>query len=109
MNCMRRQTKTSNRARFALILIAVVLGIAASAIPSYAQIPSPVVLYTFQGGTTDVWFPWGPMAQGQDGNLYGTGQGRGSQLPRHMGQLRLWARPGDGRELLWHLPTQRSQ
>ena len=78
MNCMRRQTKTSNRARFALILIAVVLGIAASAIPSYAQIPSPVVLYTFQGGTTDVWFPWGPMAQGQDGNLYGTGQGRGA-------------------------------
>jgi uncharacterized repeat protein (TIGR03803 family) len=78
MNCIRRQTKTANRARFALALIAVIVGIAASAIPSHAQIPSPTVANQFQGGTTDVAFPWGPMAQGQDGNLYGTGQGRGA-------------------------------
>ncbi len=58
---------------FSLVCI---ICIAASVVPSQAQIPSPVVFYTFQGGTTDVWFPWGPMAQGQDGNLYGTGQGR---------------------------------
>jgi uncharacterized repeat protein (TIGR03803 family) len=78
MNCIRRQNETSNRARFALTLITVIVAIAASAIPSHAQIPSPVVFYTFQGGTTDVYFPWGPMAQGQDGNLYGTGQSRGA-------------------------------
>jgi uncharacterized repeat protein (TIGR03803 family) len=83
MNCIRRQTifgqkTTSNRASLALTLIALILGIAALAIPSHAQIPSPVVAYTFQGGTTDVYFPWGPLAQGRDGNLYGTGQGRGA-------------------------------
>ncbi len=78
MNCVHQQTKTANRDRFALALIAVILAIAASAIPSQAQIPSPVVFYTFQGGTTDVYFPWGPLAQGRDGNLYGTGQGRGA-------------------------------
>jgi len=74
MNCRRRQVKTSNRARFALALIAVIVAIAASAIPSHAQIPSPTPLYQFQGGKTDVASPWGPIAQGQDGNLYGTGQ-----------------------------------
>jgi uncharacterized repeat protein (TIGR03803 family) len=78
MNCIRRQTRTSNRARFALALIAAIVAIAASAIPSHAQIPSPTLAYTFQGGTTDVYFPWGPLAQGRDGNLYGTGQGRGA-------------------------------
>ncbi|MGA7629641.1 MAG: choice-of-anchor tandem repeat GloVer-containing protein [Terriglobales bacterium] len=78
MNCVRRQTKTSNRARFALTLIAVIVAIAASAIPSLAQIPSPTLLYPFQGGTTDVYFPWGPITQGRDGNLYGTGQSRGA-------------------------------
>ena len=76
MHCTRRTS--SRRAGFALTLIAVIAAIAASAIPSHAQIPSPTLFYTFQGGTTDVWFPWGPMAQGQDGNLYGTGQGRGA-------------------------------
>ncbi|HEY4842101.1 MAG TPA: choice-of-anchor tandem repeat GloVer-containing protein [Terriglobales bacterium] len=75
---IRRQNRTSSRARFALTLIAVIVGIAASAIPSLAQIPSPTLAYTFQGGTTDVWNPWGPMAQGRDGNLYGTGQSRGA-------------------------------
>ena len=78
MNCIRRQTGTSSRARFALTLIAVIVGMAVSAIPSLAQIPSPTVFYTFQGGTTDVYFPWGPLAQGRDGNLYGTGQSRGA-------------------------------
>jgi uncharacterized repeat protein (TIGR03803 family) len=78
MNCIPRQTKTSNRARFGLALIVVIVAIAASAVPSHAQIPSPTIFYTFQGGTTDVWSPWGPMAQGRDGNLYGTGQARGA-------------------------------
>jgi uncharacterized repeat protein (TIGR03803 family) len=49
-----------------------------SVLPSYGQIPSPVLLYPFQGGTTDVAFPWGLVAQGRDGNLYGTGQSRGA-------------------------------
>jgi uncharacterized repeat protein (TIGR03803 family) len=73
MNCMRRQSKISNRARFALVLSAAIVALAASAIPSHAQIPSPTVFYQFQGRPTDVYLPWGPMAQGQDGNLYGTG------------------------------------
>src|ERR1700678_1579762 len=45
-------------------------------IASHAQVPSPTIVYTFQGGTTDVHISWGPKAQGQDGNLYGTGQSR---------------------------------
>jgi uncharacterized repeat protein (TIGR03803 family) len=83
MNCIRRQTIrrqtwTSSRFRFALILVAVIVGVAASVIPSLAQIPSPTVLYQFQEEPTDVDSPWGPLAQGQDGNLYGTGQARGA-------------------------------
>ncbi len=73
MNIIRRPTKTSS---FALTLTAVIVTVAVSAIPSHAQIPSPTLVYQFQGGLTNVWFPYGPMAQGQDGNLYGTGQGR---------------------------------
>jgi uncharacterized repeat protein (TIGR03803 family) len=83
MNCIRRQTIrrqtwTSSRFRFALILVAVIVGVAASVIPSLAQILSPTVLYQFQEEPTDVDSPWGPLAQGQDGNLYGTGQARGA-------------------------------
>jgi len=65
-------------AAFALTLLAVMALVATLSVPSHAQIPSPVLLYPFQGGTTDVAFPWGPMAQGRDGNLYGTGQARGA-------------------------------
>jgi uncharacterized repeat protein (TIGR03803 family) len=65
-------------AAFALSLLAVMACVAMSSVLGHAQIPSPTLLYPFQGGTTDVAFPWGPMAQGQDGNLYGTGQARGA-------------------------------
>ena len=39
MNCMRRQTKTSNRTRFAITLIAVVFAIAASASRAMPRFP----------------------------------------------------------------------
>ena len=42
-----------------------------------AQIPTPSVLYSFQGGSTDVGYDAvGILAQGRDGNLYGTSQTR---------------------------------
>jgi uncharacterized repeat protein (TIGR03803 family) len=46
--------------------------------PVHAQIPTPTVLYSFQGGTTDLYYPTGIVAQGRDGNLYGTAQSRGA-------------------------------
>jgi uncharacterized repeat protein (TIGR03803 family) len=38
-----------------------------------AQIPSPTVLYSFQGVPNDIFDPTGLLAQGRDGNIYGTG------------------------------------
>lgn len=79
MNSLDSKSGIISRATsFALAMVAIIGCIAASAIPSRAQIPSPTVAYQFQGGATDVAFPWGPMAQGQDGNLYGTAQSRGA-------------------------------
>jgi uncharacterized repeat protein (TIGR03803 family) len=77
MNSLQNKSKIISRATtFALAMIAIIGCVAASAIPSQAQIPSPTLFYQFQSGTTDVWTPYGPMAQGRDGNLYGTGQAR---------------------------------
>jgi uncharacterized repeat protein (TIGR03803 family) len=44
----------------------------------HAQIPTPNVLYSFVGGTTDVWEAVGILAQGRDGNLYGAAQRSGA-------------------------------
>jgi uncharacterized repeat protein (TIGR03803 family) len=65
-------------AAFALTLLAIMACVATSSVLAYAQIPAPTLLYPFQGGTTDVAFPWGLVAQGRDGNLYGTAQARGA-------------------------------
>ena len=79
MNSSQRKTKIqSSAAAFTRTVLAGFILIAGSALPSQAQIPAPSLLYTFQGGTTDIYNPWGPIAQGRDGNLYGTGQARGS-------------------------------
>ena len=65
-------------AAVAFIMQAVFIFIAASAVPSLAQIPTPTLLYGFQEELTDVTAPWGAIAQGRDGNMYGTGAARGA-------------------------------
>jgi uncharacterized repeat protein (TIGR03803 family) len=59
----------------AITLMGILLTLASTRVQ--AQIPTPTVLYPFQGGTTDVFLPTGVVAQGRDGNLYGTAQSRG--------------------------------
>lgn len=49
-----------------------------TAVPSQGQIPVPSVLYHFQAAPTDADFPAGAIAQGRDGNLYGSSQARGA-------------------------------
>lgn len=44
----------------------------------HAQIPAPTVVYGFQQEPTDVITPSGLLAQGRDGNLYGTATNRGA-------------------------------
>ncbi|HVR22601.1 MAG TPA: choice-of-anchor tandem repeat GloVer-containing protein, partial [Candidatus Polarisedimenticolia bacterium] len=61
-----------------LAALAVASFISASAVPSHAQLPTPTPLYGFQQEPTDVIEPSGPIAQGRDGNLYGTGVNRGA-------------------------------
>ncbi len=78
MTLLRRpvQMKTPS---FALALtLLVVIAIGGSALPSQAQIPVPTMLYEFQEALTDATVPWGAIAQGRDGNLYGTGIARGA-------------------------------
>jgi uncharacterized repeat protein (TIGR03803 family) len=71
-------TIPAKTAAFALTLLAVMACITASSVVSYAQIPAPTILYAFQQEPTDVIEPNGPIAQGTDGNLYGTGGNRGA-------------------------------
>jgi uncharacterized repeat protein (TIGR03803 family) len=79
MNSLLRKAKIRfSAATLASSALVAIMLIACSALPSQAQIPSPTLLYPFQGGTTDVAFPWGLVAQGRDGNLYGTAQARGA-------------------------------
>ena len=40
--------------------------------PAFAQIPTPSILYNFQGPPSDIEVPSGALAQGRDANLYGT-------------------------------------
>jgi uncharacterized repeat protein (TIGR03803 family) len=76
MNSLHRKTKMkSGAAAFVLALVAL---FAVVAIPAQAQIPTPTVLYEFQGAPTDAPSPVGAIAQGRDGNLYGTGTARGA-------------------------------
>lgn len=65
---------------FALTLFTTLTFLAALALPSQAQIPTPTALYEFQGAPTDAPSPVGTMAQGRDGNLYGTGTARGANF-----------------------------
>lgn len=65
-------------AAVALTVHAVFIFVAASAAPIQAQIPTPAILYGFQEELTDVTAPWGAIAQGRDGNMYGTGTARGA-------------------------------
>ncbi len=44
----------------------------------HAQIPNPAVVYAFQQEPTDIITPSGLLAQGRDGNIYGTGTNRGA-------------------------------
>ncbi len=43
---------------------------------AHAQIPTPSVVYSFTGTTTDIAQAQGALAQGRDGNLYGAGRYR---------------------------------
>ena len=64
------------KSRAAALALALLVLIAASALPSQAQIPIPTILYGFQEAPTDTTAPVGAIAQGRDGNIYGTGNGR---------------------------------
>lgn len=78
MNPLHRKTKMkSDAAAFVLTLVALFVVVAT---PAQAQIPTPTVLYEFQGEPTDAPNPFGAMAQGRDGNLYGTGTARGANF-----------------------------
>jgi len=77
MRSIHVQRKRSNRAlalTLALSLFTIVLTVTSSV---QAQIPTPQVVYSFQGGSADVGYDAvGIVAQGRDGNLYGTSQTR---------------------------------
>ena len=79
MKFLYAKSKTTKSAAAAIVLtVLVVILIAGSALPSHAQIPAPTILYGFQQLPTDVIEPNGTIAQGTDGNLYGTGGNRGA-------------------------------
>lgn len=77
MNCIRRQVHNPRMAAIALTMLALLFTFAGSSVPAQAQIPTPTLLYYFQGPPTDVCQAlvdthlWGPLVQGRDGNLYG--------------------------------------
>jgi uncharacterized repeat protein (TIGR03803 family) len=74
-----RENKVKSRTgALTLAALAVASFMSASAVPSHAQLPKPTPLYGFQQEPTDVIEPSGPLAQGRDGNLYGTGVNRGA-------------------------------
>jgi len=79
MNPLHRKTKIqSNGARLTGTILAGMILMLGWALPSHAQVPTPTVLYAFQQEPTDVIEPTGTIAQGTDGNLYGTGSNRGA-------------------------------
>ena len=78
MTLLRRPVQMKTPAVTLALALLVVVGIGGSALPSQAQIPTPSILYGFQQEPTDVISPNGPIAQGRDGNLYGTGGNRGA-------------------------------
>jgi uncharacterized repeat protein (TIGR03803 family) len=73
-----QSSPAAKTAKFALTWLAVMACVAASSVPGHAQVPAPTILYAFQQEPTDVIEPYGPIAQGTDGNLYGTGSNRGA-------------------------------
>ena len=75
MNLLYRPIQMKSLAVFAPTVLVIVL-IVASALPSQAQIPIPTIIYGFQQAPTDTVAPFGAIAQGRDGNIYGTGTGR---------------------------------
>jgi len=60
---------------FVLVTLVLVIG---GAIPASAETPTDI--YNFKGGTGDVSgaLPYGLIAQGRDGNFYGTAPSRGA-------------------------------
>ena len=78
MRSFFRQAKMS----FLPTLIVLVFTISVLSIvnPAEAQIPNPTVLYSFQQAPTDAIAPWGAIAQGRDGNFYGTGVARAANF-----------------------------
>ena len=72
MKCIRQQVGNISMAALALTML--VLCFSGFSSPAQAQIPNPNELYNFQGGNTDVCYPTGPVAQGRDGNIYGTSE-----------------------------------
>ena len=63
-------------ATLAVAILVITLSLAA--VPAQAQVPTPTILYGFQNAPTDARTPYGNMAQGRDGNLYGTGLNAGA-------------------------------
>ena len=62
---------SANVAGMALTLVCILFTLATSSV--HAQIPAPAILYSFQGVPNDIYNPTGILAQGRDGNIYGTG------------------------------------
>ena len=72
MNSIRQQLSKLSMAATALTMLAIFL-VTIAATPSHAQIPPATVVYDFRGAPNDIYAPSGALAQGRDGDLYGTG------------------------------------
>src|ERR1700747_3329673 len=71
MKSNHSQSKRSGVIGLALIMLAVVLMFAGSAVPAPAQ--TPTTLHAFPLVTTDACEPEDNIVQGRDGNMYGIG------------------------------------
>ena len=108
MNRIRQQIRTLSPAAFAAAMLALLF--AGLSTKAQAQIPNPSELYYFQGGSSDVCYPIGPIAQGRDGNIYGTsenltyGGGNGCGGANNVGGV-FKITPGGGESLFASVPA----